>query len=196
MVQPFGHPRSHRLCIQYRELQAFRRRGRGSVQDGHREVWTSAQREVSRPIKSFSRLQFPGNSLKKMRFVSVSLAICKNYPNGCGTWSERFRNWQKILISKLNVNQNNNQYCYYLRSFLNVCLAYTSQNEIIRAMQNIQSNVHSGHTKITDINENTFNQALDTKNSLPVDMLIRTSGEHRLSDFMLWQVSQCPNDSK
>jgi undecaprenyl diphosphate synthase len=56
-------------------------------------------------------------------------------------------------------------------------------------MQHIQNDVQSGELNPDDINEQTFNRALDTRDSFPIDMLIRTSGEHRLSDFMLWQVS-------
>jgi undecaprenyl diphosphate synthase len=55
-------------------------------------------------------------------------------------------------------------------------------------MQHIQSEVHSGNLNPNEIDENIFNKALDTKDSFPVEMLIRTSGEHRLSDFLLWQV--------
>ncbi|KAI6192284.1 Alkyl transferase [Aphelenchoides bicaudatus] len=79
----------------------------------------------------------------------------------------------------------------FKKAFLNVCLAYTSQNEIIRAMQHIQTDVKDGKVKPEEISETTMNKALDTKDSLPVDMLIRTSGEHRLSDFLLWQCSNC-----
>jgi len=77
----------------------------------------------------------------------------------------------------------------YKRACLNVCLAYTSQNEIVRAMQRIQTDVKDGRIDSNEINEDVFNQALDTRDSLPIDMLIRTSGEHRLSDFLLWQCS-------
>jgi undecaprenyl diphosphate synthase len=63
-------------------------------------------------------------------------------------------------------------------------------------MQQIQTDVKDGRLKTDEINENTLSKALDTRNSLPIDMLIRTSGEHRLSDFLLWQASsRCSNTS-
>lgn len=80
---------------------------------------------------------------------------------------------------------------FLFRAFLNICLAYTSQNEILRAIQRVHSDVKEGKISPSEITESTLNKALDTRNSFPVDMLIRTSGEHRLSDFLLWQCSNC-----
>jgi undecaprenyl diphosphate synthase len=60
-------------------------------------------------------------------------------------------------------------------------------------MQRLQTNVKEGQLKPDEINEQTFNAALDTRDSFPIDMLIRTSGEHRLSDFLLWQASLTNN---
>ena len=64
---------------------------------------------------------------------------------------------------------------------LNIALSYTSTNEIERAIisKASETKLHEGG-KVGDF--------LDTATSLPLDVLVRTSGEHRLSDFMLWQV--------
>ncbi|CAD5233963.1 unnamed protein product [Bursaphelenchus xylophilus] len=75
------------------------------------------------------------------------------------------------------------------RAFLNVCLSYTSQDEIVRGMEKIRQAKNDGIIQEEDITEDLLNHSLDTGSSLPVDMLIRTSGEKRLSDFLLWQTS-------
>lgn len=62
-------------------------------------------------------------------------------------------------------------------------------------MQRIQTDVKDGILKPDEIDEITVSKALDTRDSFPIDMLIRTSGEHRLSDFLLWQVSSITLDN-
>ncbi|KAI1694309.1 putative undecaprenyl diphosphate synthase domain-containing protein [Ditylenchus destructor] len=76
----------------------------------------------------------------------------------------------------------------YTQGFVNVCIAYTSQNEIARAMEWIRRGTQMGLVQTDDITESLISRCLDTRNSSEVDMLIRTSGERRLSDFLLWQV--------
>ncbi|SOC35591.1 isoprenyl transferase [Ureibacillus acetophenoni] len=72
---------------------------------------------------------------------------------------------------------------------LNFAMNYGSRDEIVKAMKAILSNVENGQLTIDDINESTVNQYLMT-NTLPEpDLLIRTSGEVRLSNFMLWQLA-------
>lgn len=75
--------------------------------------------------------------------------------------------------------------------FVNVCLSYTSQNEIARAMEWIRRGTQMGLIEKDDISESLISRCLDTRKSSEVDMLIRTSGEQRLSDFLLWQCSNC-----
>ncbi|CAD5230630.1 unnamed protein product [Bursaphelenchus okinawaensis] len=74
-------------------------------------------------------------------------------------------------------------------AFLNVCLSYTSQDEIARGMERIRLAKVDGVIDENEITEDLLEHSLDTRSSLPVDMLIRTSGEKRLSDFLLWQTS-------
>jgi len=77
------------------------------------------------------------------------------------------------------------------KRFVNVCMPYSSTDEMKRAIQLIKKGVEKGLLTESDINESLINRCLDTRNSLPVDMLVRTSGEKRLSDFLLWQCSDC-----
>ncbi len=72
---------------------------------------------------------------------------------------------------------------------LNLCLAlnYGSRQEMIDAIQSLASKVQSGEMEPEEINEAIFSNALYTKGIPDPDLLIRTSGECRLSNFLLWQ---------
>lgn len=72
---------------------------------------------------------------------------------------------------------------------LNVCFGYTSTNEITLAIQNIVSGFEDGSLKIEDLSKKLLDEFMYSKDSLHLDLIIRTSGEVRLSDFMLWQSS-------
>ena len=72
---------------------------------------------------------------------------------------------------------------------LNLCLAlnYGSRQEMIDAIQSLALKVQSGEMVPEEINEAIFSDALYTKGIPDPDLLIRTSGECRLSNFLLWQ---------
>uniref|UniRef100_A0A3P8YKE1 Alkyl transferase n=1 Tax=Esox lucius TaxID=8010 RepID=A0A3P8YKE1_ESOLU len=75
------------------------------------------------------------------------------------------------------------------KCFLNVCFAYTSRHEIANAVREMAWGVEQGHIKSSDVSEALLSQCLYSSNSPNPDLLIRTSGEVRLSDFLLWQTS-------
>lgn len=68
-------------------------------------------------------------------------------------------------------------------------LAYGSQDEIIQAVQAVCKDVKEGNLNIEDINENLFDSYLMSADLPPLDFMVRTSGECRLSNFMLWQMA-------
>ena len=70
----------------------------------------------------------------------------------------------------------------------NICLNYGGQDEIVNASKKISEDVLNGNLSIDDINKDSFGKYLF--NDLPpIDLLIRTSGEYRISNFMLWQMA-------
>ncbi|CAG03368.1 unnamed protein product, partial [Tetraodon nigroviridis] len=75
------------------------------------------------------------------------------------------------------------------RCFLNVCFSYTSRHEITNAVREMAWGVEEGLLKASDVSESLLNECLYSNNSPNPDLLIRTSGEVRLSDFLLWQSS-------
>lgn len=76
---------------------------------------------------------------------------------------------------------------YNKSSTIILALNYGSQDEIIRATKAIARKVSNGTLDLDDIDTNAFEQHLYTKNIPDVDLIIRTSGEQRISNFLLWQ---------
>uniref|UniRef100_A0AAQ4R2I5 Alkyl transferase n=1 Tax=Gasterosteus aculeatus aculeatus TaxID=481459 RepID=A0AAQ4R2I5_GASAC len=73
------------------------------------------------------------------------------------------------------------------KCFLNVCFAYTSRYEITNAVREMAWGVEQGLIKASDVSEPLLSACLYSNKSPNPDLLIRTSGEVRLSDFLLWQ---------
>ncbi len=69
-----------------------------------------------------------------------------------------------------------------------VALNYGSRDEMLRATRAIAQEAAEGRLKSEEITESLFEQYLDTKGIPDPDLMIRTSGEQRLSNFMLWQL--------
>jgi undecaprenyl diphosphate synthase len=75
------------------------------------------------------------------------------------------------------------------RMTLTLALSYGSREEIVNAVKEISDKVKNNIISIPDIDESIINQHLYTQNLPDVDLLIRTSGEHRISNFLLWQIA-------
>lgn len=70
-----------------------------------------------------------------------------------------------------------------------LALSYSSRWEIIEAVKRISSSVKAGEIAIEDITEETISNNLTTANIPDPDLLIRTGGEERISNFLMWQIS-------
>lgn len=75
------------------------------------------------------------------------------------------------------------------RIVLNLALSYSSRWEIARAARCIAQEVQKGGLSVDDITETTVDEFMTTVNMPNPDLLIRTGGEIRLSNFLLWQLS-------
>jgi ditrans,polycis-polyprenyl diphosphate synthase len=73
---------------------------------------------------------------------------------------------------------------------LNICFPYTSIHEIASTTKLVLQGVEAGSLVRSDITDELFSRVIYTEECPPVDLLIRTSGEVRLSDFMLWQSAE------
>lgn len=88
---------------------------------------------------------------------------------------------QEELIRAYNNTKNNKGLV------LNLALNYGGRNELLNAIKNIYAEIQKGSLSIEEINEDIINNYLYTKNMPDPDIIIRTAGEQRLSNFLLWQ---------
>ena len=70
-----------------------------------------------------------------------------------------------------------------------LAISYSSRWEIVRAVRNIAAEVKDGRLALDDIDDECFSNHLATKGIPDPDLLIRTSGELRISNFLMWQLS-------
>ena len=70
-----------------------------------------------------------------------------------------------------------------------IALNYGSRDEMIRAMKKMAADCKEGKLEVEDISESVFEAYLDTHDIPDPDLLIRTSGELRLSNYLLWQLA-------
>lgn len=79
--------------------------------------------------------------------------------------------------------------CNNQRGTLTLALSYGAKNEILDAAKKIALDYSNNEISLEQLNEDTFNQYLYTNDLPDVDLLIRTSGEQRISNFLLWQIA-------
>ncbi len=77
----------------------------------------------------------------------------------------------------------------YSELVINICLAYGGRQEIIQAVKEISSKIQAGNISLEDITEQLFSEHLYTGNMPDPDLILRTSGEVRVSNFLLWQLA-------
>ena len=88
---------------------------------------------------------------------------------------------RKVCLEAAERTANNREW------ILNVCLNYGGRNEIVRAAKAFARDVKEGRKDIDALDESSFQDYLYTKGLPDVDLMIRTSGEERLSNFLLYQ---------
>lgn len=89
----------------------------------------------------------------------------------------------KELTEVLEKTQNNNKLT------LTIALSYGSREEIVYATKQLADKVKNNIISVEDIDESIINKHLYTNNLPDVDLVIRTSGEQRISNFLLWQIA-------
>ena len=103
--------------------------------------------------------------------------------NAIGSLENLPANAQKTLTSTIEATKNNSN------CTLTLALSYSSRNEIIEATKNIARQVLNNEISIDAIDDNTISNNLFTKDIPDPDLMIRTSGEYRISNFLLWQLA-------
>ncbi len=90
---------------------------------------------------------------------------------------------QEILYHAIDTTKNNDGV------HLQIAFNYGARDEIVSAVKNISTMVKSGEIDVSDITEDTISKSLYTKNIPDPDLLIRTGGEIRVSNYLLWQIA-------
>ena len=72
---------------------------------------------------------------------------------------------------------------------MNLAISYGSKQEIVNAIREVSNKVKNNIISSKNIDENIINEHLYTRNLPNVDLLIRTGGEKRVSNFLLWQIA-------
>ena len=103
--------------------------------------------------------------------------------NAIGNLEMMPKSAQKELLEVIEKTKNNT------RMTLTLALSYGSREEIVSAVKGIADKVKNNIISIDSIDDSIINEHLYTQNLPDVDLLIRTSGEHRISNFLLWQIA-------
>ena len=90
---------------------------------------------------------------------------------------------QEILYHAIDVTKDNKGVN------LQIAFNYGSRAEIVNAVKNISEKVKNGEMNVDDITENVVSKALYTSSIADTDLLIRTGGEVRISNYLLWQIA-------
>ncbi|MAD96150.1 MAG: di-trans,poly-cis-decaprenylcistransferase [Flavobacteriaceae bacterium] len=103
--------------------------------------------------------------------------------NSIGAVENLPKSAQKALTEVIEITKNNSNIT------LTLALSYGSRQEIVNAIKNISKKVVNNELSLEEINEKTINNHLYTFNLPEVDLMIRTSGEQRISNFLMWQMA-------
>ena len=154
---------SAKLGIEFLTLYAF-----------SSENWNRPKLEVETLMKVLI------NSLRK---ELVTLQKNNIKLNAIGNLEKLPKSAQKELLDVINKTKDNT------KMTLTLALSYGSREELVSAVKNICSKVKNNIISIDAIDDSIINEHLYTQNLPDVDLLIRTSGEHRISNFLLWQIA-------
>ena len=100
-----------------------------------------------------------------------------------GNFKALNKNTYKHLLKAIDDTKTN------ARMNLILALSYSSHDEIVEAAREIAQKVKNNELAVEDINDNTISKHLYTKDFPDPELLIRTSGEYRISNFLMWQLA-------
>lgn len=138
------------------------------------ENWSRPMAEVSALMKLMEK--FIATEEKRLKQNNVRLHVLGNIARIPGSTREKIQS----AVTNLSTNSG-------MR--LNIALSYSGRSEILSACQKIAAKITSNELVLEDVNETCFSQHLDTAGGVDPDLIIRTSGEQRLSNFLLWQLA-------
>ena len=119
-------------------------------------------------------------SLENERVNLIENGIKLNVIGEIETLKDKAKTKLKRIISETKSNKKLN---------LNLAISYGSKQEIVNVIREISNKVKNNIISSKNIDENIINEHLYTRNLPNVDLLIRTGGEKRISNFLLWQIA-------
>lgn len=139
------------------------------------ENWKRTSSEINNLMKIFKIF------LRKLKEEALDHGICIKH---LGTLDKLPSDLVEEIKNAVSLTKDND------KMIINLALNYGGRDEIIYAIKDIVLDVENGRLDIKEISENVFDNYLNaTKQPYP-DIIIRTSGEKRLSNFLLWQASR------
>ena len=138
------------------------------------ENWTRPTKEVDFLINLFSEVL--KNEIDEIHEESSKIKFI-------GDLTPFPETLKKIISSSESLTKNNNKF------LLNVCVNYGGRQEIVKVAKELALKSSSGEIKPSEINEELFDSKLLTRGTKDPELLIRTSGEKRISNFLLWQLA-------
>lgn len=129
--------------------------------------------------------------------VDALMKLLENYLKNCLKTAEKNNMRVRVLGDKTGLPESFQKKIRELEEFsakydglqLSIAINYGSRDEIIRAVKALLTDYDKKELSMQDIDEQTFSSYLDTKGIPDPDLMIRTSGEQRLSNYLLWQLA-------
>ena len=138
------------------------------------ENWTRPTKEVDFLINLFSEVL--RNEIDEIHEESTKIKFI-------GDLSPFPATLKKLISNSESLTKSNNKF------LLNVCVNYGGRQEIVKVAKELALKSSSGQIKPSEVNEELFNSELLTRGIKDPELLIRTSGEKRISNFLLWQLA-------
>ncbi len=147
----------------------------------HLTLFALSTENLGRPQEEVSALmslleEYLSKELKELQKQGIRLTTIGEIEHLSATAKE------KLLQAKDSTANND-------RMILTLALSYGGRDEIIFAVKKIMQDIKGNKLKIKDINKDMFGGYLQTAGMPDPDLLIRTSGEYRISNFLLWQMA-------
>ncbi|MBD73885.1 MAG: isoprenyl transferase, partial [Rickettsiales bacterium] len=138
------------------------------------ENWTRPAKEVTFLLNLFEKVL--KKEINEIHQESIKI-------NFIGDLSPFPKNLKSILDSSTALTKNNNNF------LLNICVNYGGRQEIVKVARELALKSFSGEINPSEVDEELFNSELLTQGIKDPELLIRTSGEKRISNFLLWQLA-------
>ncbi len=129
--------------------------------------------------------------------VQALMTLLESYLKNCVKTAEKNNMRVRVIGDKTGLTEKFQERIAQLEELsavntglnLTIAINYGSRDEMIRGIKKLVSDVQNQNLSLDDINEEMFGDYLDTKGLPEPDLMIRTSGEQRLSNYLLWQLA-------